>query len=319
MNLIQVTREFATEEACLEHLEAMRWPEGVRCPTCGCDNICKGTRKPSAKNLRTRFYQCLEPTCKQQFTATSGTIFHRSHLPLSLWFMAINIMMDAKKGMSALQLQQHLGIGSYKTAWYMCHRIRKAMVDLEPTPLVGTVEVDETYLGGRAVRKFRKNPKQRPPKDIVLALRERSTKTHAGRVRFFHVPDIKVDTVRPIIEAHLQAFPQRVITDAAAVYEGLSQQNKHFRKAHRVVNHSKEWIVPGTRQHTNTVESAFSLLKRGIIGSFHHVSVKHLHRYLAEFERRFNERKMPERFNQMLRRMVLDTHMPYKELTCENS
>lgn len=314
MNLATVARTFRSEEDCLEHLEKARWPDGVRCPICGCNQICKGTRTPGGKNLRTRFYQCLEPTCKQQFSATNGTIFHGSHLPLYLWFMAINIMGDAKKGISAKQLQQHLGIGSYKTAWYMCHRIRKAMVDLAPTPLVGTVEIDETYIGGQAIRKFRRNPVIRPPKDVVLAMRERSTKDRVGRVRFFHVPNAKLETLKPIIEANLQAYPKRVITDNSVVYDALFRGNRATRKAHRTVNHSREWIVPGTRIHTNTVESAFSLLKRGLIGSFHRVSVKHLHRYLAEFEYRFNARRFVDRFDKAIKSMLIADPMPYRDL-----
>lgn len=133
MNLIDVNKSFATEDQCLDFLEGMRWPDGVRCPVCGADKVSRITRKTVSKNKRDRHYACLEPTCKHRFSATAGTVFHRSHLSLTKWFMAIAIVMDAKKGMSALQLQQHLGIGSYRTAWYMVHRIRKAMVDLFPT------------------------------------------------------------------------------------------------------------------------------------------------------------------------------------------
>src|SRR5271165_6724746 len=137
MNLIDVIKEFKTEDDALEFLEKMRWPNGVRCPTCGNDKISKITRKTESKNKRTRLYQCLEKTCKQQFSATSGTIYGDSHLPLTTWFKAIALMVDAKKGMSAVQLQTHLGIGSYKTAWYLCHRVREAMKELFPTKLTG--------------------------------------------------------------------------------------------------------------------------------------------------------------------------------------
>jgi len=137
MNLIDTTKAFATEDHCLDFLEEMRWPSGVRCPVCGGDKVSRIVRKTASKNKRDRFYACLEPSCNHRFSATAGTVFHRSHLPLEKWFMAIAIVMDAKKGMSALQLQQHLGIGSYRTAWYMVHRIRKAMVDLSPAKLKG--------------------------------------------------------------------------------------------------------------------------------------------------------------------------------------
>jgi hypothetical protein len=137
----------------------MRWPDGIRCPVCGNDKISKVTRsniitrgpkkgEPS-KNKRTRIYQCLEPTCKQQFSATNGTIFNDSHLPLSKWFMALALIVDAKKSISANQLKEHLGIGSYRTAWHMAHRIRKAMVNNGSANLGGIVEMDETYIGGK--------------------------------------------------------------------------------------------------------------------------------------------------------------------------
>jgi len=277
MNLIDVSRELATDEQCLAFLEKQRWPDGVvRCPTCGNDKISRVTRKSVTKNRRAQVYQCLEPTCKQQFSATNGSIFHDSHLPLHKWFMAIALIVDAKKGISAKQLQKHLGIGSYKTAWYVCHRVRKAMVDANPTPLTGVVEMDETYIGGKAIRRFQKQPKPKPPKDMVVAIRERSTKNSKGRVRFFHVPDGKRVTLQPIIEANIDPYAKRVITDSASVYNFA--MSKWHKDNHRIVNHSQEWVVPGSNIHTNTVESSFSLLKRGLIGSFHRVSIKHLHR-----------------------------------------
>jgi len=314
MNLLNVTKQFQTEDDCLQFLEGQRWPDGiVRCTTCGCERVSKITRRSPSKNKRTRIYQCLEPSCKLQFSATSGTIYNDSHLSLQTWFAAIALIVDAKKGISAKQVQRHLGIGSYKTAWYLCHRIRKAMIDAAPTPLTGTIEIDETYLGGTAQRRFGRVGEAKPPKDIVVAIRERSTKSKAGRVRFFHVPDTKRATLQPIIEANLQQFPQRVITDQAAVYDNIFR--KHHRSVHRTVNHSQEWIVPGTAIHTNTVESAFSLLKRGIIGSFHRVSVKHLHRYLTEFEYRFNARNAADRFGMTVREMMQTQPMQYKALT----
>lgn len=317
MNLMDVNREFRTEEDCLAELERVRWPEGVRCITCGCKDVSRITRKPTAKNKRTLSFQCLEKTCKQQFTATHGTMFYRSHIPLRVWFTAIAFVMDAKKGCSALQLQRHLGIGSYESAWFMVHRIRKSMQDKDTTPLKGVVEIDETYIGGSAVRKFRKNPKMREPKSTVLALRERDTKAKAGRVRFFHVPDAQLKTLKPIIKANLQEFPHRIITDGSSTYEVMFAADPATKKAHRWVNHSKEWVVPGTSIHTNTVESAFSLLKRGIIGSFHWISPKHLHRYLSEFEYRFNARNDGNKFNRTLAAMLSTPQMSYQHLIAD--
>ncbi len=160
-NLIDVTRQFGTEEACLAYLEAMRWPSGLACLKCGSVKVVKtvstvkarrdrkgGTKK--GDTIGKRFvYDCLETECRHQFTATTGTILHDTHLPLPLWFMAVALMCDGKKSISALQLQRSLGIGSYRTAWYLAHRIRKAMAEGDPAPFDGTVEADETFIGGK--------------------------------------------------------------------------------------------------------------------------------------------------------------------------
>jgi hypothetical protein len=313
MNLIDITEQFSSDDDCLAYLEAQRWPDGVRCPTCGNDRISRITRKTVSKNKRTRIYQCLEKTCKQQFSATNGTIYADSHLPLHLWFMAVALIVDAKKGMSAVQLQTHLGIKSYKTAWYVCHRIRKAMVDSGQIPMNGTIEIDETYIGATAIRRGRKGPKK--PKEMVLAIRERSSQNKVGRVKFFHVPDGKRATLQPIIEEHVAPWVKRINTDQSAVYDFAI--NETFNNRHRTVNHSQQWIVPGSKIHTNTVESSFSLLKRGLIGSFHRVSVKHLHRYLTEFEYRFNARSDDDRFGKTVREMLRTPQMTYKALTAE--
>lgn len=185
MNLIDVVQQFPTNEECLKYIEQMRWPDGVvRCPTCGVDKVSRITRTnvrkdgKASKNVRKSVFQCLEPTCKQQFSATSGTIFNDSHLPLHKWFMALAIVVDAKKSISANQLKEHLGIGSYRTAWYLAHRIRKAMAE-ESDPfnqLRGTVEIDETYIGGKAKRRFgraRGHTTRAEKFDMVLGMRER--------------------------------------------------------------------------------------------------------------------------------------------------
>jgi len=310
VNLIDVTRELGTEQDCLAFLEKQRWPDGVvRCPVCGCDQVSRITRKSVTKNKRTAIYQCLEKTCKQQFSATSGTIFNDSHLPLTTWFMAIALIVDAKKGISAKQVQAHLGIGSYKTAWYLCHRIRKAMADNDSAPMTGVVEVDETYIGGTSVRRFKRARKAKPAKEMVLAMRERSSKGTTGRVRYFHIPDGKRATIQPILEKHLADNTSRIYTDDSAVYD-FAVNPTHASK-HRKVNHSKEWVVRIAYPH----QSSFSLLKRGLIGSFHRVSIKHLHRYLSEFEYRFNARCASHRFEMAVGEMVTTKPMQFKELT----
>ena len=264
MNLIQVANEFATEEQCLDYLTASRWPNGVRCPVCGNDKVLKIIRKTRTENKRPYQFACQEPTCKHRFTPTVGTIFHGSHIPLRLWFLAITIVMDAKKGMSANQLKEHLGIGSYRTAWYMVHRIRKAMTDEINLKLTGVVEIDETYIGGKSKRRGIAKP--RPKKDMVIGMRERG-----GRLRFFHVPDLKKDTIKTLLDRHISTGVTRIVTDSAVVYDFAL--DKDFQRKHRTVNHSIEWVSPqDVDVHTNTVESSFSLLKRGLIGSFHRVS-----------------------------------------------
>ena len=325
MNLIDVTRTFQNDDDCLAYLETMRWPNGIRCPLCGCTDISKIKRKSSTvtrkkadgstreHKQRTRVYQCLEPTCKQQFSATAGTIFNDSHLPLTKWFMALAIIVDANKSISAKQLQQHLGIGSYRTAWYMAHRIRKSMVDSDPMPMSGVVEIDETYIGGTAKRCFKRAKEPKAPKEIVMAMRERSTPEKPGRVRYFHLPNAKQATIQPLIDKHVSQDVEAIYTDAATVYDFTI--NEDHRDKHAAVNHSIQWIVPGTRVHTNTVENSFTLLKRGLIGSFHRVSIKHLHRYLTEFEYRFNARKAADRFTMTLANMLGTDAMPYAALT----
>jgi hypothetical protein len=182
MKLIEVTKAFASDEQCLAYLEASRWPDGVRCTVCGAKEVSKITRKTKSKNKRAQVYQCLEKTCNSQFSATNGTIFHDSHLPLNKWFMAITLLVDAKKSMSALQLSRHLAC-NYRTAWYLAHRIREAMVDGEGPKFEGVVEVDETYIGGRQ----RGHKSKLKNKDVVIGIRERG-----GPLRLVHTKTPKL-------------------------------------------------------------------------------------------------------------------------------
>ena len=311
MNLIDVTKSFATEDQCLDFLEKMRWPTGVRCLACESTKLSlitrtvdpTKTRSEKKQNKRTRLYACLE--CGKRFTPTVGTIFHSSHLPLTKWFMALAIVMDAKKGMSANQLKQHLGIGSYRTAWYMVHRIRKAMVELSLGKLSGIVELDETYVGGKQKGKgvyYGKKQKQ-----VVVGLRQRK-----GPLRFIHTKDAKANTLKAIIEEHIGEEVQYIMTDESSASWGALLNNPK----HKVIRHNIGKYVEGI-VHTNSIESAFSLLKRGIIGSFHRISIKHLHRYLAEFQYRFNARNDADRFERMVRRLLQTDTMEYKQLIAD--
>ncbi len=307
MNLIDVTMQFKNDDDCLAYLETMRWPDGVRCPVCGSNRFSRITRKSKSKNKRTRIYQCLEETCKQQFSATSGTIFNDSHLPLTKWFMALALIVDAKKSISANQLKQHLGIGSYRTAWYMAHRIRKAMENEGSAQLQGIVEMDETYLGGvihdRHWKRTGNNTKQ-----IIVGIKERG-----GRVKMIHAPDAKIETLAQYIKDHVSADVELIMTDELRAYPKALRLAGQDDMKHRTVNHSMSIYSYGNVT-TNGIESVFSLFKRGVIGSFHKISIKHLHRYLSEFETRFNARKADDRFEPTLRRMLGVEPMPYAEL-----
>lgn len=205
MKLIDVPKAFATDEMCLAYLEAKRWPKGVRCPVCGAKEVSKITRKAKSKNVRAQVYQCLEKTCKTQFSATSGTIFHDSHLPLSKWFTAIALMIDAKKGKSALELSRNLGC-NYRTAWYLAHRIREAMDEPDGLKLTGTVEIDETYIGG----KQRGNRGKKLNKDVVLGIRQRG-----GPLKLVQVKDNKAGTLYEQVAKHVDPNTEHIVTDDA--------------------------------------------------------------------------------------------------------
>jgi hypothetical protein len=200
MRLIDVAKTFPTDEAALAYLESYRWPDGVRCTVCGCKEVSKITRKITAKtdNKRPQVYQCLEKSCKSQFSATNGTIFHASHLPLSKWFMAIALLVDAKKSMSALQLSRHLDC-NYRTAWYLAHRIREAMTEGDGPKLEGVVEVDEVYLGG----KQRGQKGKLKNKEVVIGIRERK-----GPARLVHTENAKAGTVYEVVAKHISKDAQ---------------------------------------------------------------------------------------------------------------
>ncbi len=302
MKLIEVSKNFPTEEQALAYFEKRRWPNGIRCPICGAKEISKITRKSKSKNVRAQVYQCLEQTCKSQFSATSGTIFHDSHLPLSKWFMAISLMIDAKKGMSALQLQRHLGV-NYRTAWYLAHRIREAMDEPDGLKLTGTVEIDETYIGG----KQRGHKGKKLNKDVVLGIRQRG-----GPLKLVHVVDNKAGTLYEQVAQHVDKDKtDHIVTDDAGWYNFRLTKFRNVR--HSKILHSAKEYVRG-EVHTNTVENAFSLLKRAVIGTYHQLSIKHLQRYLNEFSYRFNRREIADRFEQTVARMVGIKAMPYRKL-----
>ena len=304
MNLIDVTKQFGTDEQCLAYLEAMRWPDGVRCPVCGAKEVSRVERKKASKNKRHTLYQCLEPTCKTQFSATSGTIFHDSHVPLTKWFMALALILNAKKGMSAMQLQRDLGLGSYRTAWYLYHRIREAMQSGGGL-LTGTVEMDEVYLGG----KQRGHKSKLKNKDCVLGMKQRD-----GELRLVKIEDRSIDSIFDAMKANVSKDVERIMTDDMHSYS--FKLTMYHRAKHDKIKHSRKIYAVGDIT-TNRVESSFSLLRRAIIGSFHQLSIKHLQRYLNEFTYRYNRREIATLFEDTMRRLTGFGNLPYKKLTAD--
>jgi hypothetical protein len=302
MNLIDVTRQFATEEKCLEYIEKMRWPHGVGCIHCGVMNVSKITRETVGANKRGTIYQCLEKGCGKQFSATSGTIFNDTHLPLTKWMMAIAMICEAKKGISAKQVQRHIGV-NYRTAWHLCHRIRAAMKD--GGLLTGVVEADETYLTPKKPRKGKPYVKKEK-RDIVLGMVERG-----GRLRLVPIADAKMEIIEPMLEKHIS--PDATLqTDGHPTYAIISQRKWTGR--HRVIDHTRSYVNGDI--HANTIENAFSLLKRGVYGTFHKVSIKHLGRYCDEFSFRFNRRdEQKQMFDSTLKNIVNEKALPYAKLT----
>jgi hypothetical protein len=324
MNLIDVSNNLKTEDQCLDFIEKVRWPDGkIRCVRCGNDKVSRITRKvdesksrkEKKQNKRTRLYACLEPTCKHRFTPTVGTLFHDSHLPLSKWFAAVALIVHAKKGISAMQVQRHLGV-NYRTAWYMGHRIRKAMASGEgivgggsggsAPKLTGTVEIDETYLGGKRPQK-----RKMENKNIVMGFRQRG-----GNLHLVHIPEMTTKNLSEQIRNNVETKSVRVITDEAIAYPRAMMDAGIRGWQHDTIRHKDRVYVNGDI-HTNTIESAFSLFKRGVVGSFHSVSSKHLQRYLFEFQYRFNRRKNVDIFGQTVAHLVGTKEMPYQELIGE--
>jgi transposase-like protein len=276
--------QFQSHEAAREWLEKLRWPEGPVCSHCGVIGHAYALKKPG-------WYRCAEKECRKDFTVTTGTVMERSHIPLQKWLMAFYLLNASKKGMSAHQLHRALNL-DYKSAWFMCHRIREAMRSGGLGPLGGEgkiVEADETYYGpvekskvrtkttrGLSFTKRGSGPANKRP---VIALVERG-----GSVRTFHVAVADKDVVRKIVRENVESA-SRLHTDESKLYFGM---DKHFA-AHETVKHSVGEYARGD-VNTNSAEGYFSIFKRGMRGVYQHCKEKHLHRYLAEFDHRYNHR-----------------------------
>jgi transposase-like protein len=286
---------FHDDEAARAHLEAIRWPHGPVCPHCGNADGEKITRL-QGKSHRPGLYQCNE--CREHFTVTVGGVMERSHVPLCKWVLAFHLMASSKKGVSAHQLMRTLGLGSYRTAWFMAHRIREAMKmnTKSSGPLGGkgkVVEADETYIGQRETpRKLSRGRIAKPTKGgksggarkrIVVGLVERG-----GKTKLFHVNDATAETVREVLVRNVDRA-SAIHTDESRLY---TEVGKEFAD-HRAVKHSaKEYVryEDDVTVHSNTIENVFSVFKRGMTGVYQHCGEAHLKRYLTEFEFRHNNR-----------------------------
>jgi transposase-like protein len=278
------------EVAALAHFEKVRWPQGATCFHCGSDNVVR----LAGKATRAGLHQCREKECRGQFTAVMGTVFEKSHIPLHKWLMATHLLCSSKKGMSASQLHRELGFGSYRTAWFMAHRIREAMMPGGQPPLGGPgkiVEADETYYGKtkapraptqaqkRGLKPTRGGNAGPANKRAIVALVERG-----GSIRTFHVGVADKHTVTNIIIDNVST-ETKLATDESKLYTNIGQLGfEHGTVKHSAKEYVREWV------HTNSLEGYFSIFKRGMRGIYQHCAEKHLHRYLAEYDFRYNYR-----------------------------
>ena len=290
MDLMQLMERFHSDGKCREVLEELRWPDGVACPRCG------GSRH--AHDTVRGVYDCY--ACGYQFSVLAGTIFHDTKLPLRKWFIAVMLMVESKKGISANQLKRVLGV-SYKTAWYLCHRIRAAVREAYPVPLKGIVEIDETFIGGEVRGKGRG---YKGNKAVVVGAVQRE-----GKIMLQVVPDRSRKTLHSFADEAVAVEAEAIHTDDWRPYRGIGDEDTR----HETVNHSIGEYARGD-VHTNSVENIWSLLKRSIIGSYHKVSVKHLDAYLDELEWRFNNRDNPYLFRDTLTRLISSDSLQYREL-----
>jgi transposase-like protein len=295
MNLTELNGKYASDKECRELLKRLRWPNSVECPQC--------KSKTVSYFLKYKRYECSE--CLYQFTVTVGTVFQDTHLPLEKWFLTVLLLCESRKGMSANQIKRLLGI-TYKTAWFLCHRIRSAMKEAEAEKLKGTVEMDETYVGGKHRGKRGRGSEN---KEIVIGIRQRG-----GQLRFFQASDVKSGTLAKYIEENIRKEVEVLVTDDFMSYPAAMRKANVGADIHKTVNHSTGEYVAGNI-HTNTVENAFSLFKRGIMGTWHKLSAKHLPSYLDEMCFRFNRRNDEDLFIDTLRHMITAPTLPYKKLT----
>ncbi|MFL5960433.1 MAG: IS1595 family transposase [Gaiellaceae bacterium] len=294
MNLPDLIEQFGTDAKCRDYLEDLRWPDGPECPRCE-------SKKASRIKARNQ-WECGE--CRYQYSVTSGTLFHDSHLPLWKWFLAIYLITESKKGISAKQMQRLLGTRSYKTAWYLCHRIRAAVeTDDKEQLLVGIVEADETWIGG----KHRGQGQGQKQRQMVMGAVQRDGSV---RLRIGNVPSRA--TLHGFLNEVVADEAEAIFTDSWKPYIGIGDEDTR----HESVNHFREEWVRG-QVHTQTIENVWSLFKRSIIGSYHQLSVKHLPAYLDELEWRYNNRDNPYLFRDTVLALIHGDALPMKELVAK--
>jgi transposase-like protein len=294
MNLPDLIERFGSDERCREYLEELRWPNGPECPRCE-------SKKVSRIEGRNQYEGGV---CRYQFSVTAGTLFHDSHLPLWKWFLAIYLVTESKKGISAKQMQRILGTKSYKTAWYLCHRIRAAMATNDHEQLlVGIVEADETWVGGKH-RGAGQGQKQR---QMVMGAvqRDGSVRLRVGRAA-------DRTTLHGFLNEVIADEAEAIFTDSWKPYLGIGDADTR----HEVVNHFREEWVRG-EVHTQTIENVWSLFKRSIVGSYHQLSVKHLPAYLDELEWRYNNRHNPFLFRDTVLALIKGDALPMKKLVAK--
>lgn len=301
ITLPEVIEKYGSEDQCHAFLEELRWPDGVDCPRCESKKISRIKER--------RQFDC--DGCRYQFSVRVGTIFHDSKLPLWKWFLAVYMMIESKKGISANQLKRMLGV-SYKTAWYLCHRIRSTMTDESGELLTGIIEADETYVGGKkrfpaGTTRQEMALHRRDNKAVVLGAVERG-----GRVRLRMAPDASSKSVKGFLADVVSDDAKAIYTDSHRSYRGIGDENTK----HGYVNHSaNEWV--NGQIHTNTVESVWSLFDRSVIGAYHKLSVKHLPAYLDEAAFRWNNRFNPYMFRDTILALVEGDALTYRELTAK--
>jgi transposase-like protein len=301
-NLTNIAKHFSDPEAAREFFEKQRWPDGPVCPHCGLVGEAYKLEPKSSKkgtHVRKGVYKC--GGCREQFTVTVGTIFEDSHIPLNKWLLALHLLCASKKGMSAHQLHRMLGV-TYKSAWFMAHRIRYAMSQ-EPlsSKLSGVFEIDETYVGGKIKSgslyvkpgvRMQDHISHYANKATVVSVLQRG-----GRVQSRYFPRVTSENLKPMIST-MVAEDAHVMTDSATVLKGALMGRKHDQVNHKIEEYVR--YENGVCITTNAVEGFFANLKRGINGVYHHVSKQHLNRYLSEFDFRHNARNVPDGERTML-------------------